>query len=53
VEEKPSSLWTGDRLNIDEEMAHLARNNILYETSTRLLSKKFQALKAAIEEGRK
>jgi flagellar basal body rod protein FlgB len=34
-------------------MADLAQNNILYEASTRLLAKKLQALRSAIEEGRR
>ena len=40
-------------LNLDMEMAKMMRNNLLYEASARLLSKKFQALKAAIEAGRR
>jgi len=41
------------QLNLDMEMAKMMRNNLLYEASTRLLSKKFQALKSAIEAGRR
>ena len=37
------------RLDIDSEMAKMAQNNLLYEASATLLSKKFKALKAAIE----
>lgn len=42
-----------DRLNLDMEMAKMMRNNLLYETSTKLLRKKFQALRSAIESGRR
>ena len=41
-----------DQLNIDREMAKMMQNNLLYEASTRLLSKKFEALKTAIDSGR-
>lgn len=36
---------------IDHEMARMAKNNLLYEASVQLLSKKFQALKEAIQDG--
>ncbi len=41
-----------NELNIDNEMAKMSQNNLLYETSTRLLSKKFELLKAVIESRR-
>ena len=41
-----------NELNIDTEMAKMAQNNLLYEASTRLLSKKFELLKAVIESRR-
>jgi flagellar basal-body rod protein FlgB len=41
-----------NELNIDTEMAKMAQNNLMYEASTRLLSKKFELLKAVIESGR-
>ena len=41
------------RLNIEVEMAKMAQNNLLYEASATLLSKKFEALKTAIESGRR
>jgi flagellar basal-body rod protein FlgB len=44
---------TKDRLNIDKEMAKMVKNNLLYDSAVKLLSKKFQALKAAIEAGRR
>jgi len=34
---------------MDSEMAKMSKNNLLYEANTRLLTKKFLALKAAIK----
>jgi flagellar basal-body rod protein FlgB len=42
-----------DKLNIDAEMARMTQNNLLYEASVRLLSKKFSALRSAIEGSRR
>ena len=42
-----------NQLNLDMEMAKMMRNNLLYEASARLLTKKFRALKTAIESGRR
>jgi len=42
-----------DGYGIDDEMAMMAKNNLLYEASARLLSKKFEALKMAIDAGRR
>ena len=42
-----------ERPNLDREMARLAENNLLYEASVTLLSKKFQALKEVIQSGRR
>lgn len=39
------------KLDLDHEMARMAKNNLLYEASVQLLSKKFQALKDAIQDG--
>lgn len=36
-------------IDMDNEMAKMAKNNLLYEANTRLLTKKLQALKAAIK----
>ena len=41
-----------NELNIDTEMAKMAQNNLMYEASTRLLSKKFELLKAVIDSRR-
>jgi flagellar basal-body rod protein FlgB len=38
-------------IDIDSEMANMAKNNLLYEANTRLLTKKLLALKAAIKGG--
>ncbi|MFZ7113235.1 MAG: flagellar basal body rod protein FlgB [Desulfatiglandales bacterium] len=45
-------LTGSSRLNIEREMARMSQNNLLYEASAGLLSKKFEALKTAIESGR-
>lgn len=36
-------------IDIDKEMADMAKNNLLYEANIRLITKKLQALKAAIK----
>jgi flagellar basal-body rod protein FlgB len=36
-------------IDMDTEMADMAKNNLLYTANSRLLTKKFQALKAAIK----
>ena len=36
-------------IDMDSEMAKMSKNNLLYEANTRLLTKKFLALKAAIK----
>ena len=41
-----------NELNIDTEMAKMAQNNLLYEASAKLLSKKFEALKTVIDSRR-
>ena len=41
-----------NELNIDSEMAKMSQNNLMYEASTRLLSKKFELLKAVIDSRR-
>lgn len=40
-------------LNLDREMARMAQNNLRYEADIRLLAKKFEALRLAIEERRR
>ena len=41
-----------DKLNIDSEMAKMVQNNLLYEATVKLIAKKFEALKTAIDSGR-
>ena len=42
-----------DPLNIDSEMAKMVQNNLLYEATVKLIAKKFEALKTAIDSGRR
>jgi flagellar basal-body rod protein FlgB len=39
--------------SLDREMAHMAKNNLLYEASVKLLAKKFESLRNVIEAGRR
>jgi len=41
-----------EQLNLDAEMAKMMQNNLLYDASTRLLAKKFQALRMTIDSGK-
>jgi flagellar basal-body rod protein FlgB len=43
----------GNTVDIEKEMANLAENNLLFETMTILIRKKFQGLKLAIQGGGK
>ena len=40
------------QMNLDREMAKMMQNNLLYEASAKLLTKKFEALRTAIDAGR-
>ena len=42
-----------NQLDIDKEMSKMVQNNLLYEAYARLLSKKFQGLRTAIDAGRR
>lgn len=42
-----------NNVDIDVEMANLAKNNISYQTMTRLIGTKFRMLSSAISEGRR
>lgn len=53
VVEKDAQVGESNQLNIDMEMAQMAQNNLLYEASVRLLSKRFEALRLAIESTRR
>lgn len=41
-----------DAVNIDQEMAKLAENNLMFQAGIHSLMKKFEALKVTISEGR-
>lgn len=41
----------GNTVDIENEMATLAENSLLYETATQIIRKKFQGLKTAIQGG--
>ena len=43
----------GNNVDIEHEMAELARNSLEFEASARMLSLKMRMLRAAISEGRK
>ncbi|MBP1718019.1 MAG: flagellar basal-body rod protein FlgB [Deltaproteobacteria bacterium] len=48
VEQQPG----GEGVNIDEEMAKLAENNLMFQAGVQSLVKKIEALKMTISEGR-
>jgi len=48
-EVKSSGNGESNQLSLDMEMAKMMRNNLLYDASAKLLSKKFKALRTAIE----
>jgi flagellar basal-body rod protein FlgB len=50
---KLTSFGEADDLDMDREMAKMSQNNLLYEATVRLLSKKFEALRLAIEGRRR
>ena len=41
----------GNTVDIDKTMADMAENNLMYNTLAQILSKKFEGLKSAIQEG--
>jgi flagellar basal-body rod protein FlgB len=53
VQTYPYARGKSEDLDIDREMAKMAENNLLYEATVRMLSKKFEALRMAIEERRR
>ncbi len=53
IENYPPDRSGSSHLKLDREMAKMAKNNLLYEASVTLLSKKFQALKDVIQAGRR
>ena len=53
VEPSPFSLrGDGNTVDLDRSMANLAENSLLYNTAARIIYKKFQGLKAAIQGGK-
>ena len=42
-----------NQMNIDNEMAEMVKNNLLYDASLKLLTKRFEALRLAIDAGRR
>ncbi|MFZ0451503.1 MAG: flagellar basal body rod protein FlgB [Desulfatiglandaceae bacterium] len=49
LESEGTSKLGDNSLDIDKEMAKMAKNNLLYEATVKMLSKKFDLLKTAIE----
>ena len=43
---------SGDGVNLDQEMANLAENNLMFQAGVQSLGKKLEALKMTISEGR-
>ena len=41
------------QVDLDREMTKMVKNNLLYEATVRMLSKKFEELREVIEEGRR
>jgi flagellar basal-body rod protein FlgB len=52
LQTEPESTGGDHALDIDTEMAKMAKNNLLYEATVKMLSKKFSLLREAIEGGR-
>ncbi|PID77221.1 MAG: flagellar basal body rod protein FlgB [Deltaproteobacteria bacterium] len=54
ITKQPDQTGIGDQngVNIDEEMIALAKNQLMYEASAKLLRKKFAMLKYAVSEGK-
>ncbi len=53
LHEIDSGVQSDSQVDLDREMTKMAKNNLLYEATVRMLSKKFDELKAVIEEGGK
>jgi flagellar basal-body rod protein FlgB len=51
--EEGAPIGASGSLDIDAEMAKMSQNNILYETTIKMLSRKFDALRMVIEEQRR
>ena len=46
-----STRGDGNTVDIDKAMSDMAENNLMYNTLAQILSKKFEGLKSAIQEG--
>lgn len=53
MREIPKGAQSDSQVDLDREMTKMAKNNLMYEATVRMLSKKFDELKAVIEEGRR
>lgn len=53
IHEVSPGMQSDSQVDLDKEMTKMAKNNLLYEATVRMLSKKFDELKAVIEEGRR
>jgi flagellar basal-body rod protein FlgB len=53
LESSDAEISESNQLNIDREMAKMVQNNLLYEASAKLLAKKFDSLRMAIEGNRR
>ena len=52
IQPAANGLTDSSHVNLDREMAKMMQNNLLYEASAKLLTKKFEALRTAIDAGR-
>jgi flagellar basal-body rod protein FlgB len=54
TEDKTASMRAdGNSVNVDNEMAHLAENNVRYNALVQLVSRKLQVLEYVISDGRR
>jgi flagellar basal-body rod protein FlgB len=53
IESLEGEVSESNQLNIDKEMAKMVQNNLLYEASAKLLARKFDSLRMAIEGNRR
>jgi flagellar basal-body rod protein FlgB len=49
LETREQDISESNQMNLDREMARMVQNNLLYEASAKLLSKKLEGLRLAIE----
>jgi len=53
IHELPAGPRGESEVDLDREMTKMAKNNLMYEATVKMLAKKFDELKAVIEEGRR